>query len=122
MSNSSDKTYPRGLDAEIFSITALEQAFHEAHSPTEREHVTVFFYTHPERFRIKKLSYSLHLDQHRWTVDTPEDFALIKKILENLYPINPSFRLTDVLQLLEEHPDWGFINAHVKQKPLSSSN
>ena len=58
-----------------------------------------------------------HADE-RWTVDTPEDFELIRCILEALYPVNPQFHQTDVLALLDVHPDWRALNAEIVQKPV----
>lgn len=121
ISNSLERTYPRGLDIEVFSAAALDTAFQEAKQPFEREHVTPYIYRHPERFRLCNLPYSgPSLAEHRWTVDTHEDFALIRLIIEHLWPQNTHFRLADVLHLLERHPDWTLINAHIQQKPLDS--
>lgn len=116
VSNSLERTYPRGLDVEMFTIKGLNHAYEEAKDPFEREHVTPYFYRHPELFRLKNVSSPEALSHHRWTVDTLEDFTLIKLILENLYPTNPHFLLNDVLNLLKIHPDWLKINAHIKQK------
>ena len=116
VSNSLERTFPRGLDVEIFSYQALAIAFQKAKSPEEREHVTLYLYRHPELFHLKNVAMSPSYAHHRWTVDTPEDFALIKLIIEHLYPNNPRFRLTDVLKLLSKHPEWSLLNAHIEQK------
>ena len=118
ISNSIERSYPRGLDAEIFSFQALDKAFYDGVAAFEREHVTPFIYRHPEFFHIKNVLSPEILDHHRWTVDTKEDFMLIRLILENLYPLNPHFRLQDVLNLLKKHPEWSLINAHIVQKNL----
>ena len=52
------------------------------------------------------------------TVDTPEDFELISKIIENLYPVKRDFSIEDILNLLQKNPEWKNINRHVKQKAL----
>lgn len=118
VANTLEGTYPRGLDVEVFSFQALEKAFQEAHFPEEFEHVTVYFYRYPKLFRLKNVAYPVSLRQHRWTVDTPEDLALVTLILEHLYPDNPHFRLRDVLGLLQQHPTWNQLNAHIKQKAV----
>lgn len=118
VSNSLERTFPRGLDVEVFSFGALEKAHLNAIKPEEREHVTPYFYRHPELFQLENIAMTPSYAQHRWTVDTPEDFALIKLILENLYPKNPNFRLRDILALLAQHPDWSKLNAHIEQKKL----
>lgn len=120
ISNSLERTFPRGLDVEVFSLHALQQAYQHGIRPEEREHVTVYLYRHPELFHLKNVIHEPFLGNHRWTVDTPEDFALVKLILENLYPSHPQFRLKDVLKLLSQHPQWMELNAHIEQKKLPS--
>ncbi len=117
-SNCLERTFPRGMDVEVFSRRALDEAFLEAKEIAEREHVTPFIYRHPQRYRLANIIYRENQGQHRWTVDTPEDFELVDKILNALYPTKPTFTLKDVLDLLRHHPDWADINAHVEQKKL----
>ena len=111
-------TYPRGMDTEIMSYKVLKEAYEQAKDQAEREHVTIFIKRRPERYRIKNLPYDEDYSHYRWTVDTPEDIALIKKMLTALYPVNPHFTLEDCLALIEEKPEWAKINAHIKQKPV----
>lgn len=116
VSNNLERTYPRGMDTEVFSYQGLHTAFAEAVEKPEREHVTPFFYRHPERFRLASIQYNENFSQYRWTVDTSEDFELICKIIEALYPVKPDFTLEDVLELIKKCPDWHLINAHIEQK------
>ncbi|MDZ8135045.1 MAG: glycosyltransferase family protein [Nostoc sp. DedQUE04] len=116
VSNSLERSYPRGMDTEVFSFLALHQAFVEATAQPDREHVTPFIYMHPERYRLAQVVYSENESSHRWTVDTADDFELIKRIIEALYPEIPKFTLEDCLDLLRKYPDWSRINAHVEQK------
>lgn len=118
VSNTLERTYPRGLDTEIFSWAALEKAHKEASERAEREHVTLHMYRHPERFRLANYSSDKDYSKHRWTVDTPEDFELIKLILQELYALNSRFTWMDVIGLLDEHPEWVEINAAVEQKKV----
>jgi spore coat polysaccharide biosynthesis protein SpsF len=118
VSNTLERTYPRGLDVEIFPFNVLEQAHREATQPEEREHVTPFIYRHPERYRIAQVKQVMDHSIERWTVDTPEDFELIRRVIEALYPNTPEFNQTDVLALLDTHPDWRAINADVEQKAI----
>jgi spore coat polysaccharide biosynthesis protein SpsF len=116
VSNTLERTYPRGLDTSVFSMAALEKAHWEAREHAEREHVTLYIYRQPEIFRLNYLRSDKDYSRHRWTVDTPEDFELIKHILQELYPDNPEFAWRDVLTLLDDHPEWVEINAGVEQK------
>lgn len=117
-SNALTRTFPRGLDVEVFSYKALQKAHQEAKLSEEREHVTLYLYRHPELFRIGNFCYIFDASSYRLTVDTPEDFELITKIYESLYPTNPHFTLEDVLKLLDKHPELTKINAHIKQKEV----
>jgi len=118
VSNNLVRTYPRGMDTEIFPFRILREAFVEAIDQPEREHVTPFIYLQPRRYRLGNVAFEKDESHHRWTVDTPEDFELINKIIEALYPVKKNFKLEDMLELLESHPDWSNINAHIKQKAL----
>lgn len=114
------RVYPRGLDVEVFSREALDAAYHEGHDPYHREHVTPFIYLNPERFSCKSISRpgDPFAGHHRWCVDEPADFELVRRIIEALYPQNPDFGWLDVLEYLNRHPELASINADVVQKPL----
>lgn len=120
VSNTHKRTFPRGMDVELFSMQCLEEAAQEARLKNEREHVTPFIYNHPERYKIGEIQYSSNQANHRWTVDTPEDLALISLILQTLYPRHPQFTLQEILQELDNHPEWSLINARIQQKNLES--
>jgi spore coat polysaccharide biosynthesis protein SpsF len=118
VSNCLIRTYPRGMDTEVFPIRVLEDGFREATDPQDREHVTSFFYQQDRRYRLSNVTLSRDCSRHRWTVDTEEDFILVKQILEILYPAKPNFSMEDVLDLIERDPRLFAINAHVEQKKL----
>ena len=115
-SNTLRRTYPRGMDCEVFSRKALDIAHAEAVMPVEREHVTPFIHRHPDRFALRNVEYASDCSDYRWTVDTVEDLALVSRMLEYLYPERPTFTLEDCLDLLAEHPDWARVNTDVQQK------
>jgi spore coat polysaccharide biosynthesis protein SpsF len=118
ISNTLTRTYPRGMDIEVFSFDSFKRVKQEGHLPEEKEHVTPYYYRHPEKFRLGNFSQSENEASHRWTVDTEEDFKLISTILESIYPQNHKFTLKDLLDLIQAHPDWEKINAHIEQKKL----
>ncbi|OEF98877.1 acylneuraminate cytidylyltransferase [Vulcanibacillus modesticaldus] len=118
VSNILKRSYPRGMDTEVFSFESLEKAHFQATKPFEREHVTPFIYKHPELFGLGNVASKEDLSQYRLTVDTPEDFQLIKRIIEHLYPLDQNFTLFDVIKLLDKIPELAQINMGVKQKDL----
>lgn len=116
VSNTLIRTYPRGLDTEVISYRILKQIYKEANEQIYREHVTTYLYNNYEKFKLLNVQNDFNESKHRWTVDTKEDFYLIEKIIQELYPKNNNFSINDVLNLLQENPEWYYINQHAKQK------
>jgi spore coat polysaccharide biosynthesis protein SpsF len=117
MSNGLRRTFPRGLDAEIFLMDSLARAHREAKLPYEREHVTPYIYEHPDEFRIFSYEGRVNLSHYRWTLDTEQDFLMLTQVFEALRPLaSPS--TADVLAYLGDHPEVAQINADVQQKAL----
>lgn len=108
--------YPRGLDCEVFSRRALDEAHREATEREDREHVTPFLRRHVDRYAPRFLSKAPPDQIYRWCVDTPEDFDLISRIIENFAPTGGDFSWTEIADLMRAHPDWAAINAGVAQK------
>lgn len=119
LSNTLTRSYPRGFDIEIFTFATLEKAFKESGKTYEREHVTPYIYKHPELFSLQDKTNDEDLSSYRLTLDTEEDFKLIKEIYITLYKEGEIFSTEKVLQLLKRRPDLAKINAHVEQKELS---
>ncbi|OUS75128.1 acylneuraminate cytidylyltransferase [Paenibacillus sp. MY03] len=117
-SNTLERTYPRGLDAEIFSFSALETAWSQASRPYEREHVTPYLYQHPDVFRCATQRGSEDYSHYRWTLDTEEDWELIRTIFEKCRYEGPYITFEDAKVLLFHYPELNKINAHVEQKKL----
>ncbi|WP_339179798.1 glycosyltransferase family protein [Oceanobacillus sp. FSL W7-1293] len=116
VSNTLERSYPRGLDTSLITYSSLKEAYHKADDNLDREHVTRYIYNRPNEYDLLNISNDKNASHHRWTVDTNEDFRLITKIIESLYPVNPDFVLADMLHLLNENPDWVKINKHIEQK------
>lgn len=120
VSNSLARSFPRGLDAEVFAFKSLAEAFAEAVDEEEREHVTPFLYRRPQRYRLANVACREDLSGHRWTVDTPEDFALISHLIGALHPVLPRFGLWDMVAWLKGRPAISALNAHIEQKSLKT--
>lgn len=116
VSNCQPRTYPRGLDTEIFSAEVLETVFKEAIDPDDREHVTSYITRNPDSFRLLDITDETDRSDLRLTVDTKEDLEFIRHIFEELYPKNNNLDYLDVIGLLDRKPDWCEINTTVVQK------
>jgi spore coat polysaccharide biosynthesis protein SpsF len=116
VSNTQIRSFPRGLDCEVFTREALDEAQAKAQRIEEREHVTPYIYWRPERFRIAQVVSETDLSAHRWTVDTPEDERLVRLLLEAGLEMTPDFGLAELLAIIARNPEWAAINAHIEQK------
>ncbi len=111
------RTYPRGLDSEVFTSAALEHAWREARDPYQREHVTPFLYEHPEMFRLASSRGDVDYSHYRWTLDTPEDLSLLRAIYSR-FDNRDDFRWQDVIALMQREPELAELNSQVLQKSL----
>jgi spore coat polysaccharide biosynthesis protein SpsF len=116
LGNSLVRTYPRGLDIEIFTMNALEQSNNLASLSYQREHVTPFIYQNAKLFSLINQNNDIDLSHHRWTLDTYEDFEFISTIYDNLYDQRNFFTTEAILKLLNENPWIIELNKHVEQK------
>lgn len=112
------RTFPRGLDTQVFSTATLAQVAALTNDPHDREHVSLYIYEHPERFKLHNIESGLpeRYWDLRWTVDTLQDFALIEKIYHSLYARKPDFTLHDALALFDVQPELAEMNREVIQK------
>jgi spore coat polysaccharide biosynthesis protein SpsF len=110
-------TYPDGLDFDVIPRAMLDEAWARATAPHHREHVVPYFW---------ESGYRVYNDEdaaqgfwrHRWTLDYPEDFELIRRILEALHRDGRLFTRREILAYLDEHPGLPKLNAkYIPPKP-----
>ena len=117
VSNTIDRTYPRGLDTEVFSFDVLERAFNEAESERDREHVTPYIWDNPIMFKLYQYKNKADYSDLRWTLDTIDDLKLINNIYNKLYyDKGNQFCMEDILNLYKKYPELTSINKNVHQK------
>lgn len=109
------RTFPRGLDCEVFSFNALKTAHAKARETYEREHVTPYIHENKTgEFRIGPMVKSRGIyarPQYRLALDYAEDYELISYLYDRLYTPGSVISVTDVLAFLDEHPDIAAQNA-----------
>ena len=113
------RTYPIGLDEEIVSMAWLTRAFREAEALYEREHVMPWFYNTEGRCRVRIMDHDPDYGRHRWTVDTPEDLAMMRALFR-LIPDPLTIGWLDVLKLVEAHPEIEKLNRLTKAKNVDA--
>jgi len=116
-SNVFPRTYPRGLDTEVFSFDALDRAWREAREAHQREHVTPYLYEHPQIFKLASLSGAADYSRYRWTLDTLEDLELLRTIYSRFHG-RDDFSWKEVLRLMEREPELAELNSQVLQKSV----
>ena len=116
------KHMPLGLGIEIFTKAALERAHKEATEPHQREHVTPYIYENRKEFDCLWISPPAELEgKFRLTVDTQEDYELMKLIYERLYRPGSIIPAAEAVALLRAEPQMTKINADVRQKAHTES-
>ncbi len=120
--NNNPPSFPEGLDTEIFSFSALQQAEKESNDPFEREHVTQFFYRNPDKFRQMNYKNDEDISFLRWTIDTSKDLKMVEEVYNILYNEGKLFKMNDILKLLRESPYIKEINKGVKRSDMYINN
>ena len=82
-------TFPDGMDCEVIKFSALKQAWEEATLKSDREHVTEFIGKNSPAEGGNRFTYANYAGEKddsdlRITVDTPEDFELVKVLLQEI--------------------------------------
>jgi spore coat polysaccharide biosynthesis protein SpsF (cytidylyltransferase family) len=102
------KTFPDGMDVEVFSFNALETAYKMGVSKSDKEHVTQFIINNS---KFKKIYLKNYKDYSflRLTLDEPIDLILIKKIF-GYFNKNIFFSLKDIIFLYNKNKKLFSIN------------
>ena len=118
VSNGHIRSFPDGMDTQVFRLDALKRSAAMTNDRLDREHVTLHMRNHPELFTHANLVAppELHWPELGLTLDEPKDYELIKKIIEYFEPNEPLFTCLDVITLLKQRPDWASINQSVIRK------
>ena len=109
-SNTLGRSFPDGMDAEVFSFEALEKAHREATRASEREHVTLYLKT-SGRFRTAPVEASEDYSRLKWSVDKEEDLAFVRAVYQRLGEHGHPFRFEEILRLVQETPELARINS-----------
>jgi len=118
--NSLVRTYPHGLDIEVFNFNSLKKAYKNASKNYEKEHVTPYINRNPQIFNIKivKAPKEFYAPDIRVTLDTEEDYALLCAVFDYLYPKDKYFNAYDIVCLFNEKPWLKLINKKIIQKKI----
>jgi len=118
VTNGHVRSYPDGMDVDVFSLAALKRSAAMTHDPLDHEHVKLHMRMNPGLFRTIHLVAPphLHWPELGLVLDEPSDYELLDKIITHFGATNPCFSCREAVDLLREHPDWIAINRDVYRK------
>jgi spore coat polysaccharide biosynthesis protein SpsF len=120
-SNTLERHLPRGLDTEALWADVLERMARMARSAPAREHVTWFCHSErPDLFELHSVRRPFEAQDLRWTVDTAEDLALVRRLYDDLALAEQTIPLQDLIAYVRAHPELSAMNAHVMQKDAAA--
>lgn len=104
-SNVLEPTFPDGLDIECIAASAFSELRKSQLQTSEREHVTLGLYSHPEKYSLSSVKQNDDLSNLRWTVDVQQDLDFVRTVYGLLYEKSPDFGQFEILELLQLHPE-----------------
>ena len=115
LSNGLEKSYPLGLSFEVVSFPYLEEAYQNATLALDLEHVTPYINRNRSGETVyKHFKHYEDKSKYRITVDTPDDFTLIKVLIEDFQADKLSYQ--EIIEVMDANPELEKINAHIEQK------
>ena len=114
---------PLGSAAEVFPVGLLDLMRYAATEDYHREHVTAYLYEHENEFNVKRIKVPkrLHAPRLRLTVDTEDDFRLIRTVYDKLYIPGTIIDLGEVIEYLKDNTGLASINRHIVQRSFRST-
>jgi len=117
------KKLPSGTEVEVFDVALLRDLWQGAKDRGGTEYLTAYVASHSDQFRITRVPVEeSHARSWRLTLDTPEDYQVIRTFLEAMRAKGKAlnYRLDDVVAFFDEHPELLALNAqaHQRQTPL----
>jgi len=120
VSNSSVRTYPDGMDVDVFSTNNLKKSLRLTKNRYDLEHVTLFMKRKKKLFKQCNVmaTQNLHLPELGLTLDEPKDFDIIKLIFKKLWKNRKNFTCNDVINFLNLNPKIKKLNRMVKRNKI----
>ena len=117
-SNVMIRSYPDGMDVQVFTLETLIKSASMTNDPLDIEHVSLHIRNNPELFtRVHLVAPpELHWPELGLTLDEKKDFDLISTVIENFEDESYLFSCQDVINLLKQNPQLTEINKAVSRK------
>lgn len=112
-------TWPMGQYVQVFPLALLDEVDRTIDDPAVHEHVSLYFYDHPERYQLIDLIAPRRWQEPAWRMqlDYPEDLRFQNEVFRRLEPLHgEGFGIEEVMSLLRREPELVQINIHCEEK------
>ena len=112
-------TWPMGQYVQVFPFALLAEIDSTVDDAVVHEHVSLYFYEHPEKYRLIELLAPQRWRQSTWRLqlDYPEDLTFQRVVYAALEPIfGPYFGTEEVIAYLRAHPEVVALNQFCEEK------
>ncbi len=118
VSNVLTRSYPIGMDTQVFATDVLADVARRTTDPTDREHVSLYIYRHPEIYSLANVSAPREeaRPELRLTLDTAEDLAVIRAVFAALRRVAKDFTVGDAIAFLDAHPGIAALNSAIEHR------
>jgi spore coat polysaccharide biosynthesis protein SpsF len=109
--------YPGGMNVQVYSLDSLKRSYNMTTEPLDLEHVTSHILRNPKIFKHIYMIAPMDLSwpEISFELDEQNDYDFLKKIIEH-FDTEEIFSCKQVIDLLQENPDWVRINNKVSRK------
>ena len=104
------KSFPDGVDVEVFSFETIKTVNLECKSKSDLEHVTPYIWRKKNRFNLFRFELKKNLSKYRFTLDYKEDFLLIKEIIINFNKNKKKIRMKNIVNYIKNDKDIYYLN------------
>lgn len=118
VSNVMTRSYPMGMETQVFARSILEDVARRTQDAHDHEHVSLYIYRNPQLYSLHNVAApeALTRPDLRLTLDTKEDLAVIAAVYEALASKSPVFSLAEMLAFLDANPAIAAINSAIQHR------
>jgi spore coat polysaccharide biosynthesis protein SpsF (cytidylyltransferase family) len=105
--------FAEGLDCEVFTTRALNEAYKNAKLKSEREHITQYLHNNKDLYKIEPFDKIIDDSKYRITIDEPEDFIVVENIIKFFDKNCIELRFENIKKYLDENQNIFNINSSI---------
>lgn len=121
VTNARQPSYPMGADVQVFRAADLAWVAKNITDPAVREHVSLYFYEQPKKYRVIHLMAPSrwHAPRYRLQLDYEDDLRFIRAVYARLEPVHGGvFGLEEIMALLKREPELVAMNIDCEEKAV----